>query len=137
MEVKIVNEAILNENEQTIFVQRFIYPQSTYLVFRKPYTSDEQFALSDDAENIVRDVSTWLTEYDPDDDLLEVFALVYLDEEYPPKAEEYPDAAFLVEYDPETRLYSYEIPGGGEYTTSTLQEAIKKGIAILDELIKE
>jgi len=58
MKIKVINEAILDQDEQTIFVQRYIYPHRTYLVFRKPYTSDEQFVISDDVEQIKRDVVT-------------------------------------------------------------------------------
>lgn len=134
MEVKVVNEAILDENEQTIFVQRYIYPQRTYLIFRKPYTSDEQFIISDDAEHIERGVSTWMTE--PNDDFPEVFGMGYLDEEYPPKSEEYPPAVLMVEYNTETKLYCYEVGIGVEATAPTLQEAIEIGLATLDRLIE-
>ena len=139
MEVKVINEAILDENEQTIFVQRYICPQRTYLVFRKPYISDEQFVISDDAEHIERDVSTWMTE--PDDDFPEIFAMVYLDEEYPPKAEEYPDTYFYVEYDEETQHYCCQpaLIAHSDLETlaiPTLQEAIEKGITTLDALIE-
>jgi len=140
MEVKVINEAILIENTQRVFVQRYFYPKRTYLVFRKPYASDETFVISDDSENIHRDVSTWLTEYDPDDDIPEVFAIVYLDEEYPPKAEEYPDSYFLVEYDEEKQHYCCQ-PLFNPYSdletvvAPTLQETVEKGIATLDRII--
>lgn len=139
MDGKFVNEAILDENEQTIFVQRYIYPPRTYLVFRKPYTSDEQFVISNDAEHIERDVSTWMTE--PDEDFPEIFAMVYLDEEYPPKAEEYPDTYFYVEYDEETQHYCCQpaLIAHNDLETiaePTLQEAIEQGIVVLDRLVE-
>jgi len=67
---------------------------------------------------------------EPDDDFPEVFAMAYLDEEYPPKSEEYPPAALMVEYDAETKLYCYEV-GIGVATAPTLQEAVEKGIDAL------
>ena len=88
MEVKIVNEGILDEKEPTIYVQRYIYPQRTYQIHRKPMSEDEEFILSDDADNTEHRlwcISTLLTEpYEPDDEFFEIVADIYLDEENPP-----------------------------------------------------
>jgi len=149
MEVKIVNEGILDEKEPTIYVQRYIYPQRTYQVHRKPMSEDEEFILSDDADNTEHRlwcISTLLTEpYEPDDEFFEIVADIYLDEENPPvvNPEECSNADPYghVVYDAEMHLYCWEATFVGyddleTVAASTLQEAIEKGIAILDNLIE-
>src|SRR5205807_1227964 len=54
VELRMVNEAMLFESKHIIYIQRYIYPKSTYLVFRKPYTSDEEFVISADAKQVGR-----------------------------------------------------------------------------------
>ncbi len=152
MEVKIVNEDILDEKEPVIYVQRYFYPHRTYQVFRKPTSTAETFIISEEAESRQWCLSPFLTDpepYNPDDydGLPEIFAMIYLDEENPPvddpeechnrNTEQY----FNVVYEPEEQLYSceavlIEFDALDDITTSTLQEAIDQGIATLDKLIE-
>lgn len=152
MKVKIVNEDILDEKELTIYVQRFICPQRTYQVHRKPTSEDEEFIVSEEADNTDERlwcVSTELTAaYDPDledEGLFEIFADIYLDEKNPPvdsledcKMNAGPYAHIV--YDTTMQLYRWEPLYHGWYelktvAASTLQETIEKGIPILDKLI--
>lgn len=89
MQPQILNVDILDDKQPHVLVQKYVYPDRTFQVFRKPTNSDEQFAVSPGIE-IDRDIFWGVPIYfatgdeDDDDDLSEVFAAVYLDEENPP-----------------------------------------------------
>jgi hypothetical protein len=151
MEVKIVNEDILDEKEPTIYVQRYYYPHRTYQVFRKPTSNDEPFVISEDAEQMLWCISTFLINpepYNPDDydGLPEIFAMIYLDEENPPVDD--PEDCHGAEpyinlvYDPETQLYgceatSIEYEEVDTISALTLQEVIDQALAMLDEFFEK
>lgn len=145
MPPQILNVDILDDKEPHILVQKYIYPDRTFQVFRKSTSPDEQFAVSPGIEidsDLIWPVSILLLESadDLDEDLDEFFATVYLDEDNPPtydandlpQAEEY----LNISYDSETQLYHCESPYTGyetldSITAPTLDEAIAHGI---DEL---
>ncbi len=89
MQPQILNVDILNDKEPNVFVQKYVYPDRTFLVFRKPTSPDEEFELSSGVE-IDLDlywyvtITLFETADDLDDDLLEIFAVMYLDEENAP-----------------------------------------------------
>ena len=151
MSVRIVNEDILDEKEPIIYVQRYFTPHMVYQVFRKPVSKDEVFIVSEGAEQRLWCVSSVFIDpepYNPDeyDDLPEIFALIYLDEENPPvdfpdECEE-TDPCVSIVYDLETHLYRCEATFVAYEAVDTisapaLQEAIDKGIATLDELLSK
>jgi len=64
--------------------------------------------------------------------------MVYLDNEYPSKGEDYPDDYFIVGYNEEKQYYDC---GGfrklNAIAAPTLQETIEQGIAAFDTLLVE
>lgn len=118
MQPQILNVDILDDKEPHVFVQKYIYPDRTFQVFRKPTSPDDEFVLSPGTEidpDLYWHVSFTLfdTAADlEDDDILELFAVVYLDEENPPtydldehgQAQEYLNISF----DPDDQLYHCE-----------------------------
>lgn len=145
MAPQILNVDILDDKEPHILVQKYIYPDRTFQVFRKPTSSNEQFEVSPGIE-IDRDlywpisILLFETADELDEDMYEFFATVYLDEdnlpgydpEHLPSAQEY----LNISYDPESQLYCCEPPLAGYETLEgisapTLDEALARGI---DEL---
>lgn len=89
MQPQILSVDILDDTEPLVLVQKYIYPDMTFQVFRKPTSPDEVFELSPGVEidpDLFWSVGRILFETadELDDDMNELFALVYLDEENPP-----------------------------------------------------
>ncbi len=87
MSIEIVNEDIMN-GAPVVYVQRYVAPQCTYRVFRKPVSPDEAFEVSPgvvvDPASMYK-VGDWLLyEDNVGDGLSEVFASVYVAEDVPP-----------------------------------------------------
>jgi hypothetical protein len=156
MQPLIVNVDVLDDREPTVLVQKDIYPDRTFQVFRKPTDEDEEFTVSPGV--IVDRALFWgigrplfdtpddlaLLKDDDEDDLLEVFALVYLDEDSPPvhKGEEPPDSneQVAVMFDPEAGTYVCEncfedYEGIDDITAPTLDEAIALGVDRLHTIL--
>jgi hypothetical protein len=84
----IVNVDLLDDDEPHILVQRYDTGKRVFQVFRKPTSPDEQFAVSPgisiDAD-LYWSFSSFLNDPpEADEDVPEIFASVYLDEENPP-----------------------------------------------------
>ena len=113
---KIVNVDISDDKEPTLYIQRYIYPERTYQVIRKSWDekTEDPFIPDPAYEEKYWHAHTFLlSEYDPDEeDLLEVFTLIYLDSENPPtddpnegnNAEPY----LNIVYDPDAHVYRCE-----------------------------
>jgi hypothetical protein len=85
MSIEIVNEDILN-GAPVVYVQRYIAPQCTYRVFRKPTSPDEAFEVSPgvvvDPKSMYK-VGDWLMDEEVGGGVFEVFASVYVAEDVP------------------------------------------------------
>lgn len=151
MEPQIVNVDILDDKEPVILVQKYVYPDRTFQVFRKPTVEweEEEFVVSPGV-TIDRDLywgitfTLFETTTELGEDFWEIYALVYRDEENPPfrKGEKMPGAqeCVAVIYDPETGTYGYEacLPAYDEVesvTATTLDEAIALGVDKLHEIL--
>lgn len=158
----IENTDICDDSEPVLYIQRYRYPQRVYRVVSKkaPVREGEEFIADSDDIGRCWHVNFLLTsEYDPEDELAEVFALVDRDEEHPPADDpeevegQNRDPCFLVIYDKETNLFKYEATGiyGDDIdhveleeaivfekvAEPTLQAAISHGIALLHGLIEK
>jgi hypothetical protein len=158
----IVNEDISDDSDPTLYIQRYIYPKRAYQVIRKEWDEQMHGAFEPRVEEDHArywQVSTLLTQdYDPDsDEMTEVVALIQRDEEYPPvddpeKINQNVDPCVLVVYDPEderykcepTGVYSQEVTevneldeqAFGQVAEPFLEDAINRGVALLDRLIE-
>lgn len=143
MQPQILNVDILDDKEPFVFVQKYVYPDQTFQVFRKSTRPDEEFEISPDIEidsNLYWHVIFTLFDTAEDlegDDLLEIFAVVYLDEENPPtydpdepgQGQEYLNITF----DPVDQLYHCEATMSAHerldsITAPTLDEALVRAI---------
>jgi hypothetical protein len=151
MEPQILNVDILDDKKPVVLVQRYIYPDISFQVFRKPTRPDEVFSVSPGViidRDLFWRVSVTLSQTadELDDDMLEIFALVYFDEDNPPVYDSaVPSEAneqLAITYDPLTARYmceecyvSYE--GIDQISAATLDEAIALGVDKLHSLITQ
>lgn len=139
MQPQILSVDILDDKEPNVLVQKYVYPDRTFQVFRKPTSADEEFVLSPGIEidpDLYWRVSMFLFDSANDlaeDGILELFAVVYLDDENPPthdtEAQSEGQELLNIAFDPDDGLYhceptllAHERLGG--IATSTLDEAI-------------
>jgi hypothetical protein len=165
---RIVNVGILDDKEPLIFVQVYIYPDRNFQVFRKPTSPDEVFTLSQGIEvdrDLYWNISTALFDTAADlaeDDLPELFALVYFDEENPPfypdmppdPPEDHVDSEdpivetpmaqeqMCVAYDPEAKCYECsntfeDYDGIDDISAPSLDEALAIGIDRLNAIVSK
>ena len=159
----IINEDISDDKEPVLYIQRYKYPNRVYQVIRKTYDEGSEGKF---IPNPIYQTKYWsvhftlLEEYhfDPDEpDVTEVFAIIYRDEDNPPIDDpegerEIGDPCLLITYSHSNKIYLCEYTGiygddienyseqdekaFGEIAEPTLQTAIKKGVRLLDQLIK-
>ena len=157
------NVDITDDKEPYLYIQRYKYPKRTYRVVRKEWDEDVE---GEFIPNPDYSESYWwidfllLAEYDPEDEFTEIFASVDRDEEHPPSDEcggvksQNSDACFHVVYDPDDKRYKCEVTGNygndienvdvdeqdeqafEQIAEQTLQAAINRGVALLDNLIE-
>jgi hypothetical protein len=148
----VLNVDISDDKEPILYIQRYVYPHRTYQVIRKiweeqtegPFIPDPAYADKYWSVNL-----TLTTEFDPEEDeeLLEVFALIYLDEENPPRDEDSDHQTNKAEphlnitYDPENKLYRCE-PTLTQYESleviaePSLRAAIDRSVEGLESILK-
>jgi len=118
MQPRILNVDILDDKEPTVYVQKHIYSDRTFQVFRKSTGPDERFELSPGIKidpDLFWDVSIILfdtaDEFE-EDDLREIFAVVYSDEDNPPRydpeAHNQAEPYLSIAYDPNVQRYCCE-----------------------------
>jgi len=156
----VLNEAISDDGEIVLYIQRYAYPQRVYQVLRAEWDEETEGEFVPNpayADKYWGGRALLLGTYDDDDQLAEVFALVLRDEENQPVDDSAEiasptDPCFLVGYDPGDELYKCEPTGcycdevkrvNKEYeavlervAASTLRAVIDQGIAVLDQLIE-
>lgn len=142
MQPQILNVDILDDKQPFVFVQKYIYPDRTFQVFRKSTSPDEEFELSPGVEidpDLFWGVGVILfnTPDELDDDMDELFALVYLDEEnpplYDPELQNQVDPHVMVAYSAGERRYYCEptivdYDGIEDISAPTLDEAITRAV---------
>lgn len=116
MTIRVVNIDILDDVQPKVLVQRYFTPKRSYQVFRIPTQPEEYFLLTDGVKvdpNLYWAYSAALGETpDPEENLLPVFAVIYLDEENPPSynVDDLPEveAYANITYDADAGLYRAE-----------------------------
>lgn len=152
---RIVNVDILDDSEPLIFVQRYEFPDRAFQIFRKPESPDEPFHLSA-AVTIDREllwgVSPILFDTPSDndqasgDEMPEVFALIYLDEENPPSHdpnqihENGADPCVAIVYDAKADTYRCEAYSEGlkeveSFATPSLEAEIQMVACAVHDLL--
>jgi hypothetical protein len=147
----IVNVDYFDDDDPPLYIQRYVYPNRTYQVMRKAW-DEEREGVFDPNPDLGEEEKYWnvsillTSEFDPEDEFTEVFALVYLNEENPPvdDPEECNDAdpQLLITYDHEDSLYKCEAAfvgheSFGEIAEPFLDAAIDRSVEALNRILTE